>query len=62
MDYICKPARVSIYINSKKLTPAQIKKETGCDALVNGGGSTQGISPGGAVTSSRIVQNYICVT
>ena len=37
MDYICKPARVSIYINSKKLTPAQIKKETGCDALVNGG-------------------------
>ena len=37
MTYTCKPARVSIYINSKKLTPAQIKKETGCDALVNGG-------------------------
>lgn len=37
MTYICKPARVGIYINSKRLTPAQIKKETGCDALVNGG-------------------------
>lgn len=37
MTYTCKPARVSIYINSKKLTPAQIKKETGCTALVNGG-------------------------
>ncbi len=37
MPYICKPVRVGIYINSKRLTPAQIKKETGCDALVNGG-------------------------
>ena len=37
MTYTRKPARVGIYINSKKLTPAQIKKETGCDALVNGG-------------------------
>src|SRR5574344_2252890 len=37
MDYTCKPARVSIYINSKRLNPAQIKKETGCTALVNGG-------------------------
>ena len=37
MTYTCKPARVGIYINSKRLTPAQIKKETGCDALVNGG-------------------------
>ena len=37
MTYTCKPARVGIYINGKRRTPAQIKKETGCDALVNGG-------------------------
>ncbi len=37
MVYICKPKRVSIYINTagKKIT--QVKAETGCDALINGG-------------------------
>ena len=44
MTYTCKPARVGIYINSKRRTPAQIKKETGSDALVNGGDVT-GIPP-----------------
>ena len=44
MTYITEPARVDIYINTRKLTPAQIKRETGCDALVNGGDVT-GIPP-----------------
>ena len=37
MIYICKPEKVSIYINTKKKTTAQIKAETGCTALINGG-------------------------
>ena len=37
MIYVCKPEKVSIYINSEKKTPVQIKAETGCTALINGG-------------------------
>lgn len=37
MVYTCKPKKVSIYINTKRKTPAQIKAETGCTALINGG-------------------------
>lgn len=37
MIYTCKPTKVSIYINSGKKTAAQIKAETGCTALINGG-------------------------
>lgn len=37
MVYACKPAKVSIYVNSGKKSIAQIKAETGCTALINGG-------------------------
>lgn len=37
MKYICKPKKVSIYINSKRKTMAQVRAETGCDVIVNGG-------------------------
>ena len=37
MIYTCIPERVSIYINTQKKTTAQIKVETGCTALINGG-------------------------
>lgn len=37
MIYTCKPTKVSVYINSGRKTAAQIKKETGCTALINGG-------------------------
>ena len=37
MIYTCNPGKVSIYINTKKKTTAQIKAETGCTALINGG-------------------------
>lgn len=37
MIYTCIPERVSIYINTQKKTTAQIKAETGCTALINGG-------------------------
>ena len=30
-------AKVSIYINSAQRTIAQVKAETGCDAVINGG-------------------------
>ena len=32
-----KPKKVSIYINSAQRTIAQVKAETGCDAVINGG-------------------------
>ena len=58
--------KVWLYADKTGKTPeqlAEIALASGCtDALMlDGGGSTQGIFPGGAVTSSRIVQNYICV-
>ena len=37
MVYICKPTRVSIYVNSRHKTLAEIKEETGCTAIINGG-------------------------
>lgn len=37
MIYICKPKKVSIYINKQRKSTAQIKAETGCTALINGG-------------------------
>lgn len=37
MIYSCKPKKVQIYVNAKKKTAAQVKAETGCDAIINGG-------------------------
>lgn len=37
MMYSCKPAKVRIYVNTARKTAAQIKQETGCTALINGG-------------------------
>lgn len=37
MTYSCKPARLAIYVNTARKTSAQIKAETGCTALINGG-------------------------
>ena len=37
MIYICKPSKISIYINKQRKSTAQIKAETGCTALINGG-------------------------
>jgi len=37
MYYVCKPRRVAIYVNTGRKSAAQIKKELGCDALLNGG-------------------------
>lgn len=37
MVYICKPSRLSIYVNTGRKTASQIKAETGCTALINGG-------------------------
>lgn len=37
MIYDCKPARLAIYVNTARKTAAQIKQETGCTALINGG-------------------------
>lgn len=37
MTYSCKPARLAIYVNTARKTAAQIQRETGCTALINGG-------------------------
>jgi N-acetylmuramoyl-L-alanine amidase len=37
MIFVCKPSKVAIYINSGRKSTAQIKAETGCSALINGG-------------------------
>ena len=37
MEYICKPAKLQIYVNTGYKTMAQVKAETGCDAIINGG-------------------------
>lgn len=37
MEYICKPTKIKIYVNTGYKTMAQIKAETGCDAIINGG-------------------------
>ena len=37
MIYIGKPSKVAIYVNTARKSTAQIKAETGCTALINGG-------------------------
>lgn len=37
MEYTCKAERVAIYLNGRYRTAAQVKAETGCDAVINGG-------------------------
>lgn len=37
MIYTCKPKRLEIYVNSAKKSMDQIKEETGCDVIINGG-------------------------
>lgn len=37
MYYVCKPKKVSIYINIGRKTASQIQRELGCDVLINGG-------------------------
>lgn len=37
MTFSCKPARLAIYVNTARKTAAQIQRETGCTALINGG-------------------------
>jgi len=37
MEYICTPRKLQIYVNAAKKTRGQIKEETGCTAIINGG-------------------------
>lgn len=37
MEYRFKMKKASIYVNTKKKTLAEIKEETGCDVIINGG-------------------------
>ena len=37
MYYVCKPSKIQIYVNTGRKTTAQIKRETGCDIIINGG-------------------------
>lgn len=37
MYYVTKPSKIQIYVNSGRKTMTQIKKELGCDVIVNGG-------------------------
>ena len=37
MYYICKPTKIQLYINSARKSLFAIKKELGCDVLINGG-------------------------
>lgn len=37
VQYIVKPAEMSIYVNQKKLITSKVKDVTGCDAIENGG-------------------------
>lgn len=37
MTFSCKPARLELYVNTGRKTAEQIKEETGCTALINGG-------------------------
>lgn len=37
MIFTCKPAKIAIYVNSAGKSIAQVKAETGCTALINGG-------------------------
>jgi N-acetylmuramoyl-L-alanine amidase len=58
--------RIWLYCDKTGKTPEQLRQialDAGVDSalMLDGGGSTQGIFPGGTVTSSRIVHNFICV-
>jgi N-acetylmuramoyl-L-alanine amidase len=58
--------RMWIYCDKTGKTPEQLQQialSAGLESaiMLDGGGSTQGIFPGGTVTSSRIVHNFICV-
>lgn len=51
---------------SYALTPEQLQEEMqklGCVSalMLDGGGSSQCLTPNGSITSSRIVQNFICI-
>lgn len=37
MYYICKPTKISIYVNSGRKSMSAVKRETGCDVIINGG-------------------------
>lgn len=37
MEFICRPKKVQIYVANCRKTIAQVKAETGCDAVINGG-------------------------
>ena len=37
MIYVCKPSKISLYVNTNRKTAKQIMAETGCDAIINGG-------------------------
>lgn len=37
MDYIVKPAKIQIYLNTSRKTKEQVQTETGCAAIMNGG-------------------------
>lgn len=37
MYYVCKPTKIQIYINTGLKSIAAIKKELGCDVIINGG-------------------------
>lgn len=37
MEYICKPKKVQIYVNTNRKTMKTIQSELGCDVIINGG-------------------------
>jgi len=37
MYYVCKPKRISIYVNTGRKAMSVIQKELGCDVIINGG-------------------------
>ena len=37
MIYTCKPSKIAIYVNSSRKSISAIKRELGCDAIINGG-------------------------
>ncbi len=58
--------RIWLYCDKTNKTPEELQQialAAGLESaiMLDGGGSTQGIFPNGAVTASRIVHNYICV-
>ena len=37
MVYTCNPEKISIYVNTDKLSAKQVREKLGCDAVINGG-------------------------